>query len=447
MTKQVRMTWDRLLSSRRLFRTDGPRREEARTEFQRDFDRLVFSSAFRRMQDKTQVFPLAESDYVRTRLTHSIEVASVGRSLGTIVGNKIEAELAPLGLNAADIGAIVAAACLAHDIGNPPFGHSGEEAIRYWFSRRGKKWLDLLTPMEKHDFVKFEGNAQGFRLLTRLLNSQNAGGLELTAAVLGAFTKYPRSSNRKADKGVSGKKFGFSRGDAGRFRSVAEELGLIRKPGKDVWCRHPLAFLVEAADDICYRIVDFEDGVRLGLVSFERAESLLIKLIGGRRRISPAYSSISDKKDKIEYLRALCIGALIKAAAGVFTRHLSDILMGRHEAALLDGVPRQGVLNEIKSLSKEHVYTAKSVLQIEAAGFEVLGGLLDLVVPAIVDSKTVKLGARETKIRQLVPPQFLKGESDYEKIYSAVDFVAGMTDSFALTLYRRVSGIELPRAG
>jgi dGTPase len=271
----MRLQWDKLLSASRLGR--GMTQKDVRTNFQRDFDRIVFSSAFRRLQDKTQVFPLAESDYVRTRLTHSIEVSCVGRSLGTLVGERVMARGEAAAHNPQKFGEIVAAACLAHDIGNPPFGHSGEKAIRTWFEKAGRSYLEGLTDQQCGDIQNFEGNAQGFRVITHLQNNIGAGGLQLTHAVLGAFSKYPRRSHvtgiGKSER-VSEKKFGFVAADETWFDEVAQNVGLIqRHPG--AWARHPLAFLMEAADDICYRIVDLEDGYRLRRVTFAETETLL----------------------------------------------------------------------------------------------------------------------------------------------------------------------------
>lgn len=445
------MEWSKLLSSSRLCRNDE-QNKDVRSEFQRDYDRIVYSSAFRRLQDKTQVFPLAESDYVRTRLTHSIEVSCVGRSLGTLAGKLVietEASFQEASLQdiqPSEFGNIVAAACLAHDIGNPPFGHSGEDAISSWFKGEGNKYLCCLSEEEKADFLKFEGNAQGFRVLTRLQSAINRGGLQLTYAVLGAYCKYPRAAfipDFDGSKKVSEKKFGFVQGDSELFKEVAENLGLKNKQD-NAWSRHPLAFLMEAADDICYRIIDLEDGHRLGKVAFEETEKMLKEVASDKQGdTGNSYALIDDdKKGKIEYLRAKAINNLITEAVSSFKQNYEAIMNGTFESDLLSQTEYSSLLDEIKELSRREVYASPNVLQIEAAGFEVLGGLLEKVVPALVNEDKT---SAEKKVLQLIPPQFTKGKNKYEKLLSATDFVSGMTDSYAVTLYRRLRGIELPR--
>lgn len=441
------MDWKFLLSKRRLGRTDSGD-IDARSPFQRDYDRIVFCSAFRRLQDKTQVFPLAESDYVRTRLTHSIEVSCVGRSLGTLVGAEVLKKVPIDGLTPHDFGSVVAAACLAHDIGNPPFGHSGEDAIQNWFQTRGKSFLKNLKSDEQEDFLKFEGNAQGFRVLTRLQNPQNNGGLQLTHAVLGTFSKYPRASvvhNMEDSKNVSEKKFGFFVADARNFEEIAAALGL-KKKASGAWSRHPLAFLTEAADDICYRIVDFEDGFRLGRVTFSEVEQPLRDIVfrDASGRVQRRYNKLADQRAKIEMLRAMAINILVQASVRVFCKHSKQILNGEFEESLLSKVPFKRQLKNIEKLSFEKIYATTPVAQIESAGFEVLGGLLDRIVP-VLTRETSKLSASDKKLLQLIPQQFRSGQNFAEYLYHATDFIAGMTDSYAVTLYRRLMGIELPR--
>lgn len=443
------MEWSKLLSSSRLGRTDPPT-EDIRSEYQRDFDRIVYSSAFRRLQDKTQVFPLAESDYVRTRLTHSIEVSCVGRSLGTLAGSFIAKREHLENVQPQEFGNIVAAACLAHDIGNPPFGHSGEEAIRSWFDAGGKKYLKGLSREEKSDFLKYEGNAQGFRILTRLQNAIDRGGIQLTYAVLGVFTKYPRCAylpGLDTSQKISEKKFGYVCGDAESFRMIAEGLGLIKKQ-EGAWSRHPLAFLMEAADDICYRIIDLEDGHRVGRVSFEETERLLKPIAFRSLEESEGGSYVliddDDKRGKVEYLKARAISNLIYEAVAVFEENYEEIMDGTFEKDLLPQTQYFSHLNAIKTLSRTEVYSSPNVLYIEAAGFEVLGGLLEKIVPALVDEGKPKAPA-DKKILEIIPPRFTKGKNRYEQLLGATDFVSGMTDSYAVTFYRRIRGIELPR--
>ena len=441
------MDWEQLLSTERLGRGKN-QSNDARSEYQRDYDRIVFSSAFRRLQDKTQVFPMAESDYVRTRLTHSIEVSCVGRSLGTLVGGRVIERGGIRHLHSQDLGNIVAAACLAHDIGNPPFGHSGEEAIRTWFRGSGKKFLEVLSPEEANDFLEFEGNAQGFRVLGRLQNKIDGGGLQLTYAVLGAYSKYPRCSlvpSLAGSKKVSEKKFGFVFGDKEWFVRVADGLGL-RKKQDGAWVRHPLAFLMEAADDICYRIVDLEDGHRLRRVSFSQTELLLkpLAFVDGEDPLKGSYAGIDNDKGRVEYLRARAINTLILDAVAVFNEKYESIMEGTLEHDLMSLCRFRSELKAIKDLSKKEVYSSPNVLQMEAAGFEVLGGLLEKVVPALV-GEGASITAAERKVLELVPDQFKRGGNQYERLLGATDFVSGMTDSYAVMLYQRLLGIELPR--
>lgn len=441
------MEWTKLLSTTRLGR-DDTQSADVRTEYQRDYDRIVYSSAFRRLQDKTQVFPLAESDYVRTRLTHSIEVSCVGRSLGTLAGNFVNRSY-KTGVLPQEFGNIVAAACLAHDIGNPPFGHSGEEAIRGWFNEHGEGFLKGLSPNQKADFLNFEGNAQGFRVLSRLQNSVDRGGLQLTYAVLGTYGKYPRRAyipQLATSTNVSEKKFGFVSADAVSFETIAKALGLVKKQ-KGAWSRHPLAFLMEAADDICYRIIDLEDGHRLGRVSFRETEELLKPVAFGSTEVPKkgSYALIDDESGKVEYLRARAINSLISEVVSAFEQNYEAIIAGSFENDLLSQTKYITDMNAIKVLSKKKVYATPTVLHIEAAGFEVIGGLLQKIVPALVAADSVRTAA-EKKTLELVPTAFVKkGKSQYEKLLGATDYVSGMTDSYAVTLYRRMRGIELPR--
>lgn len=443
----MRMDWSLLLARTRLGREADSAKGDIRSEYMRDWDRIVYSSAFRRLQDKTQVFPLAESDYVRTRLTHSIEVSSVGRSLGTLAGGFV-AEKEGLDVSPQDFGNIVSTACLAHDIGNPPFGHSGEEAIRAWFHEKGEPYLGELSAAEKEDFLNFEGNAQGFRILTRLQNAVDRGGFQLTYAVLAAYMKYPRSSypepfNKDV---VSEKKFGYCLHDKPNFVTVAKGVGLIQKR-EGAYARHPLAFLMEAADDICYRVIDLEDGHRLGHVSFRETEDLLkpIAFSPDEDLTRSSYASIDDEKGKVEYMRARAINNVAISVVEVFKRRYDDIMSGRLEDELTSLCDYADCLENIRIVSRERVYSAPNVLHVEAAGFEVLGGLLDKVVPALIRDEKARTSA-DKKILKIVPRQFALGATPYEKMLAATDFVSGMTDTFAVTLFRRLRGIELPNS-
>lgn len=446
-----RQIWEKLLSAERLGAGKAPGTPE-RTAFQQDYDRIVFTSAFRRLKDKTQVFPLSKSDYVRTRLTHSLEASCVGRSLGAVVGREIIARHGLSDVESGDFGAIVAAACLAHDIGNPPFGHAGEDAIREWFRNSGLLERHPFTPAQRADFERYEGNAQGFRIVSRLQSPANPGGLQLSSAVLATFTKYPRPSSLPQElDGRSGKKFGFFQQDADNFARVARSTGLVERIPGTAWRRHPLAFLVEVADDTCYLIVDLEDAARLGFVSYRDAECLLADLAGHTIN-GGRLDRLSDPKERLEYLRAKAIGRLLESAAAVFLENEDAILAGTFDDELLErspvAVPLQGVL----SVAKETIYTARPALEIETAGFEVLGALLALFTNAVEARAGVpgtRFTTRERMLMRLLPTQFLAhdGEPDsdpYIRLLQIADFVAGMTDSYAVDMYRKLKGFDLP---
>lgn len=447
------MQWATLLSRARLGKRDVEPFDPRRSPFQRDYDRIVFSSAFRRLQDKTQVFPLAGSDYVRTRLTHSLEAACVGRSLGAEIGAHVVEKHRPEGVHSSDIGAIVAAACLAHDIGNPPFGHSGEDAIRHWFDHSpvAQKTAESLSEAEREDFHKFEGNAQGFRILTCLQMPDNRGGLQLTCATLGAFAKYPRPSyplRDPKDRRASTKKFSFFHAEADLFAEVAERTGLPR--GESGWRRHPLALIVEAADDICYRLIDFEDGVRLRLISYEEASQAFSEVIGDKKYLGIAARMHGDEA-RIEFLRAKAIGAVIDQATEVFIANEEAILAGRFEQPLIQCTPAAEALEAIVRRSIPTLYSAPRGLEIEAAGFEVIGGLLDLFVEAVeaLAEQGSGLAPRWRNLLKLVPEPFIgpgrKAAPDaYTRLLRMCDYVSGMADSSAVSLYKKLRGISLP---
>lgn len=447
------MDWNRLLSRARLGVTDSRGGSETRTDFQRDFDRIVFSSAFRRLQDKTQVFPLAGNDNVRTRLTHSLEASCVGRTLGTKVGDSIIRRHGIKGIYPPDVGAIVAAACLAHDIGNPPFGHAGEDAIRSWFetSSTGRAILDLLTPDQREDLLRFEGNAQGFRLIARLQSPDNRGGMQLTCATLGAAAKYPRSSwlAEPAPSGVAFRKFGFFQDDYALFAELVEQLDLsLAAPG--AWYRHPLAFLVEAADDICYRIIDIEDAFRLNQLDYDTVRDLLLPLAGDsevRRRLD----SIARPRDRMEYLRAKAIGQVIDEVHQCFMEHEESILEGAFGQELLDIIPNSAPMRALKTCAEERVYISRPVIEVAAAGFEVLAGLLQAFVTTVNDiaERGDWASPKSRMLIHLVPEQFIGPERIpnpdlYRRVLGITDFVSGMTDSYAVMLFKKITGISLP---
>lgn len=454
-------TWGKLISKKRFESSDQKYTsdESVRGEFQRDYDRIVFSSAFRRLQNKTQVMPMPESDFVHTRLTHSLEASVVGRSLGRIVGKNIlerHPELAEeKNIQEADFGDVVAAACLAHDIGNPPFGHSGEDAISsYFLSEEAQLYLQNLTEAEKADLQRYEGNAAGFRVLTytypahcKLPDGVSHSGLSLTFTTLATFTKYPKESLPVVQntKNTSEKKYGFFQTEKVWFNTIANELGLLQKgAGREVFYhRHPLAFLVEAADDICYRIIDFEDGLKLGLVPQEQGISLLRQILNdnpGRKSSLTFY----DWREEIGYLRARIIGKLIEETSALFLQHEDEILTGTYDKPLINELACKPILDQIKELSIKLIYQNRPVLEIEAAGFEVLGGLLDAGIKAVFKPES----KHHRKLAALIPPHYLQlpqTATDYERIIHITDFVTSLTDQAALGLYRKIKGIELPR--
>ena len=437
------MHWLQLLS---IDNTTGTPGDHSRTAFDRDFDRIIFSHPFRRLQDKTQVHPLPEQDFVHTRLTHSLEVSSVGRSLGRLSGREIIKRHSALeGLvTENDFGAIVAAASLAHDIGNPPFGHSGEASVSSYFSERESELKSLFKPEEWADLVRFEGNAQGFRLL----NKPGYQGLKLTDPTLAAFTKYPRPAliDQPDKKRKSQKKFGFYVSEANIFKDMAMHLGL-QSLGEQQWCRHPLAFLVEAADDICYHIIDLEDGCNLGLISHEDTVALYAAIIGDKFK-PEKLKSIPSKKEQIGVLRALSISHLIDECVALFLANEEELLAGSFDRSLADEIGSSQALNDIITVSIEKIYRSKNVLETEAAGYQILNGLLDIFLPC-----TLAICAEEGKARdkiffrllpQEVQTEIKTASSTYLATRAILDFIAGMTDSSAIHLYRKVKGIALP---
>lgn len=442
------MNWLNLLSPKRPGDVKGRSSEQTRSPFEQDYDRIIFSNPFRRLQDKTQVFPLPEDDFVHTRLTHSLEVSSVGRSLGKNAGTfllKKYPELAQKGFTIGDFGGIVGAACLAHDLGNPPFGHSGEDSISSFFlaNERGQAYESRVLENEWSDLTTFEGNAQGFRIL----NSQVNGGLKLTFASLGAFTKYPLSSSCEKEKGrKSQKKYGYYQGDSKLFATMAEEMGLVSL-GESKWCRHPLAFLVEAADDICYHIIDLEDGCRLGLVSFDHVKKLLASIIGDDFS-EEKLSKIPSINQKLGTLRAMAISKLITECSSAFEVNEEKMLDGTFDHALTDLIPSSSELNVIIELSIEKIYQSKQVLEKEAGGHEVIDQLMEAFAVAAYSSKFENAKPKHISTLRLLPEEFavqLEEElSVYETMQIIIDFISGLTDSHAVRLYKTIKGYHLP---
>lgn len=436
------MDWTRLLHTQRLGHDGAEPVAPGRSPFQKDWDRIIFSSAFRRLQDKTQVHSLPESDYVRNRLTHSLEVASVGRSLGAAVGATIldrHFHKAHTAITPAEFGHIVAAACLGHDIGNPPFGHYGEDIIRHWFkdSETGRALIAPLSPAEQADFLTFEGNAQGFRVMARLQNWRDRGGLRLTAATLATFAKYPFGVLDEISHPRI--KFGYFQAEADLFRQTAETVGL-KETGPGHWVRHPLAYLVEAADDICYRIVDIEDGFKIGRLPFARVEALLQDIIGRDLR---RYEENNDQPRKIAHLRAKAIGRLIDDAASVFLDHEAAITAGQFKGELLDHVPACATLLEIARLTREEIFETPERYRGEIAGSEILETLLEYIGRAwLAHESGAPLSPRHRSILRLLTDLPSDGAplGRYEALLCITDYISGMTDGFALAQFRLFKG-------
>lgn len=445
------MDWKKLLSAKRWgyeYR-EIKNQDMARSEFQRDYDRLIFSSPFRRLQNKTQVFPLPGSVFVHNRLTHSLEVASVGRSLGRIFYTKYKEKHPDVDQHfpyLQEIGNIVSSACLAHDLGNPAFGHSGESAISHYFSSgAGLGYKDEVTEKEWEDLVHFEGNANALRILTHQFNGKEAGGFALTYSTLAAIVKYPCAAidgNRKG-AGLHRKKYGYFQPEEASFLKIAEELEMERDAvGNNIFKRHPLVYLVEAADDICYNIIDIEDAHRLGILTAGKVEELLIPLTNDAH-IKQRLSNITDMDSRVSLLRAKAISTLIQQCSDVFFKHEQAILEGRFEASLMDHIDSElkEVMKTIETISIDKIYNAPSVVQIEVAGYKVMSGLLEEFVPAYLRNST----SYDKKVVALIPDQYKRQEQDtYVKIRSVLDFVSGMTDLYAVELFRKMKGISFP---
>jgi dGTPase len=439
------LNWSQLLSAQRSNQKPGST-ESSRSLFEQDYDRIIFSHPFRRLQDKTQVHPLPEHDFVHTRLTHSLEVSSVGRSLGKKVGEVIAQRHPELNnqLTSLDFGAVVAAGALAHDLGNPPFGHAGEEAISDFFLHHefGKTLQAEVTKAQWADLINFEGNAQGFRIITR-----NQYGLKLTFATLGAFTKYPCQAHflERDKKKKSQKKYGFFQSELEKFKEVAIATDL-RQTAELCWQRHPLAFLVEAADDICYSIIDLEDGCRLGLVSFDETVDLLAGILGDKLN-REKLKSIPDLNEQLGVLRAMAIYSLTENCCQVFLDNEPEILNGSFDTALTDAGAYASALKEISEVSIQKIYRARPVMEIEAAGFEALPGLMEEFTRAAFHLSRKNQPRKSATVARLMPAEVAQVVSSTQDTYTLLrlvtDLVSGLTDRHALALFRKIKGISV----
>lgn len=442
------MQWSRLISDKRLgLENYHDSRKGPRSDFQRDYDRLVFSSPFRRLQNKTQVFPLPGSIFVHNRLTHSMEVACVGRSMAREISEMLAVRYAgePWADKLHDIGDIVAAACLAHDLGNPPFGHSGEKAISTFFSEgSGVTLRDSLTPEQWCDLINFEGNANAFRQLTHQFNGRRPGGFAMTYSTLASIVKYPFVSSLA----VKANKFGFFTSEKEAFARVADELGMLAQPGPGGemrYCRHPLVYIVEAADDICYEVMDFEDAHKLKILTTDEVMSHLLAFFDDTRqsRMRQIMDDVDDPNEKIGYLRSCVIGTLVHRCAEAFVANEDRILAGEAIGPLLKHIPPMecDAYEACNLLSWDKIYKAGEVVDIELAGNRIITFLMEKLVHAV---RFPELNYSRLLLSK-VPQQYDVHAPDlFGKIQAVIDHVASMTDVYALDLYRKLNGMSLP---
>lgn len=440
------MNWTQLISDKRFGMEEyHNNRHHERTDFQRDYDRLIFSSPFRRLQNKTQVFPLPGSIFVHNRLTHSLEVSCVGRSLGNNVGRALSKKYGAETANFAEFGSIVSAACLAHDMGNPPFGHSGERAISAYFSEgvgmkheqkvreEGGRW---------EDFVHFEGNANAIRLLTHQFIGRRKGGFALTYSTLACIVKYPYPSTQSVKKN----KFGFFQSEEATYKQISKELGILKLDDeKDRYARHPLVYLVEAADDICYQIMDIEDAHKLHILTSEEAIGLLLNYFTGekRDRITRIMRMVDDVNEQIGYLRSSIIGLLVEECSRVFIENEDDFLNGTFEGPLIKQIEPQSrqAYEACSEMAYKKIYKAKEVLDIELAGYRIFSHLIDCLTEAVMNQEH----AYSKLLLQRIPDQYdTQVPTTYGKIQCVLDYISGMTDVYALDLYRKITGMGLP---
>jgi dGTPase len=435
------MDWQFLLSTKRTGQSTSSGQHD-RTQFQRDFDRLVFSSPFRRMQDKTQVFPLPGSVFVHNRLTHSLEVASVGRSLGSNVGRFLKDTYADSFPLVDELGSVVASACLAHDMGNPPFGHSGEKAISDFFKQGGGQYLEAMVDNSTiwNDFIEFEGNANALRVLTHKFSGRRNGGFSLTYTTVASVVKYPYASGHS-----NFKKYGFFHSEENTFLNIASELGL-KELSPAVFARHPLVYLVEAADDICYQIMDIEDAHKLGILSTEETREMLIafydpatdqKLL---ERIEAVCNEVTDTNEQIAYLRAGVIGKLVGVCTNIFMENHALIMRGEFKGSLIEKLEgaMAHAMKQCIEVGFKRIYRHPSVVEIEIAGFKILGTLLNEFTKAVLHPKLYYSGL----LLPFIPDQYRVDDTApvSQRIQTVIDFVSGMTDNYALDLFRKISG-------
>ena len=443
------MEWKQLISNKRFGQEHKhAERHDDRSEFKRDYDRLIFSSAFRRLQNKTQVFPLPGSIFVHNRLTHSLEVASVGMSIGNDISRRVIQKRPELkDTLVEEIGTIVSAACLAHDLGNPPFGHSGEKAIQTFFSEGpGQKIKSMVSSEFWDDITHFEGNANAFRILTHRFKGRRQGGFVMTYSMLASIVKYPFASSLAGNHG----KFGFFASEAESYRKIADELGIFCKsaPGEPLkYARHPLVYMVEAADDICYEIMDIEDSHKLKILSFAETEHLLLSFFDEeiqqkiRQRIID--EELTDENEKVVYMRASVIGKLENECVAAFLAHEEEILAGTFEGSLIDHISerQKKAYKECEKISYSKIYQSKPVLDIELSGYKIMATLMEVFVEAAVNPS--RFNSKQL-LRRVSSQYDIENENLEERIMAVIDYISGMTDIYALDIYQRINGISLP---
>lgn len=447
---------NKLYSTKRTGVNNATRPGDARTDFQRDYDRIIFSSAFRRLQNKTQVFPLPGSVFVHNRLTHSLEVSSVGRSLGrevgTFIAEKYQKDLTDESIEfyKYNLYNVIASACLCHDIGNPAFGHSGEDAIASFFIKHESDLKTKFTDSQWTDLIHFEGNANAIRILTNQQKGKSAGGIMLTYSTLAAIAKYPCESIARDKKVIHRKKFGFFQSEKETFLDIAQSTQMkCESTNPYIHLRHPFVWLVEAADDICYNVIDFEDAHRLGIVEHSVCVDLLKNLISSvgsysMEKLDAKLNKIDDKNDRVAYLRAMTISTLVEESKLIYQKNVESYLDGSARKPLFDFIRDESdALKEIERFSIENIYNNRNVVEIENAGYNVMSELLSHFVFPILKHKEQRTLSDKQAIK-LLPPAFNYDEhSDYEKVLGVIDYVSGMTDNYATELYRRIKGIEM----
>lgn len=443
------MEWKQLISNKRFGQEHKhAERHDDRSEFKRDYDRLIFSSAFRRLQNKTQVFPLPGSIFVHNRLTHSLEVASVGMSIGNDISRRVIQKRPELkDTLVEEIGTIVSAACLAHDLGNPPFGHSGEKAIQTFFSEGpGQKIKSMVSSEFWDDITHFEGNANAFRILTHRFKGRRQGGFVMTYSMLASIVKYPFASCLAGNHG----KFGFFASEAESYRKIADELGIFCKsaPGEPLkYTRHPLVYMVEAADDICYEIMDIEDSHKLKILSFAETEHLLLSFFDEdiqqkiRQRIID--EELTDENEKVVYMRASVIGKLENECVAAFLAHEEEILAGTFEGSLIDHISerQKKAYKECEKISYSKIYQSKPVLDIELSGYQIMATLMEVFIEAAVNPSRFY---SKQLLRRVSSQYDIENENLEERIMAVLDYISGMTDIYALDIYQKINGISLP---